>query len=120
MKSITLLKAEARERRRKAIRKRLKGSESKPRLVVFRSINHIYAQIIDDVKGVTLVSMSSNAKGFSTEGKKVEKSFAVGIQLGEKAIAAGIKEVCFDRAGYKYHGRVKALADGARKAGLLF
>jgi len=90
--------------------------------VVFRSLKNIYAQIIDDVKGVTLVSMSSKAKDMSaTDGmKRTATSFEVGVKLGEKALAAGITKIAFDRAGYKYHGRVKALADGARKAGLEF
>jgi large subunit ribosomal protein L18 len=90
--------------------------------VVFRSLKNIYAQIIDDTRGLTLVSMSTIAKDTSlTEGsKKTAQSFEVGMKLGEKALAAGITKIAFDRAGYKYHGRVKALADGARKAGLVF
>lgn len=111
-----------RARRRAAIRKRLTGTTQRPRLVVFRSLKHIYAQIIDDSIGKTLVSMSDRAKAFSAEAglKKTERSMLVGQKLGEAAIAAGITKVAFDRAGYKYHGRVKALADGARKAGLEF
>lgn len=111
-----------RARRRAAIRKRLSGSPERPRLVVFRSLNHIYAQVIDDTTGKTLVSMSDKAKGFSAEAgmKKTERSALVGQKLGEAALAAGITKVAFDRAGYKFHGRVKALADGARKAGLDF
>jgi large subunit ribosomal protein L18 len=91
-------------------------------LVVFRSLKNIYAQIIDDTRGVTLVSMSTIAKdnGIAQGDKKTAQSFEVGLKLGEKAIAAGITKIAFDRAGYKYHGRVKALADGARKAGLVF
>jgi len=120
-KSITLLKSNARNRRRKAIRKRLRGTSDRPRLAVFRSLKHIYAQIIDDDAGITKVSMSTVSKSLDLSGKKkVEKSFAVGLKLGEKAIELGIKEVCFDRSGFKYHGRVKALAEGARKAGLSF
>jgi large subunit ribosomal protein L18 len=115
-------KTRLRARRRAAIRKHLSGNVERPRLAVFRSLRSIYAQIIDDVKGVTLVSMSTIAKDMElTPGmKKTEQSFAVGLKLGEKALAAGITKVAFDRAGYKYHGRVKALADGARKAGLEF
>ena len=111
-----------RSRRRAAIRKRVSGTTQRPRLAVFRSLKHIYAQIIDDTSGKTLVSMSSKAKGFEANGAKTkcEISAVVGEKLGEKAIAAGIQTVAFDRAGYKYHGRVKALADGARKAGLIF
>ncbi|HQB97554.1 MAG: 50S ribosomal protein L18 [Candidatus Cloacimonadaceae bacterium] len=122
IKSITKIKSSLRTRRRAAIRKRLSGSSERPRLAVFRSNKHIYAQIIDDSKGTTLCSMSSKAKDFSAgEAKtKTEISHEVGIKLGEKAVAAGIKAIAFDRAGYKYHGRVKALADGARKAGLEF
>ncbi len=122
IKPQTMIKAALRARRRAAIRKRLSGTAERPRLVVFRSLNHIYAQIIDDVRGITLVSMSTLAKDMpATDGKKkTEKSFEVGVKLGEKALAAGITKIAFDRAGYKYHGRVKALADGARKAGLLF
>jgi large subunit ribosomal protein L18 len=116
------VKNRKRLRRRAAIRKRLWGTASRPRLVVFRSLKHIYAQVIDDDKGHTLCAMSSVAKDFSAEKgqKKTEVSFQIGLKLGEKAIAQGISEVAFDRAGYKYHGRVKALADGARKAGLVF
>ncbi|MCB5258892.1 MAG: 50S ribosomal protein L18 [Candidatus Cloacimonetes bacterium] len=122
IKSITKIKSTLRARRRAAIRKRLSGSSERPRLVVFRSNKHIYAQIIDDSKGITLCSMSSKAKDFSLgEAKtKTDVSHIVGTKLGEKALAVGIKTIAFDRAGYKYHGRVKALADGARKAGLEF
>lgn len=122
IKSVTKIKSDLRTRRRAAIRKRLSGTAERPRLVVFRSLKYIYAQIIDDTKGVTLVSMSSKAKEFDPgEAKtRTEISMAVGQKLGEKALASGIKTIAFDRAGYKYHGRVKALADGARKAGLEF
>lgn len=122
IKSSNLVKSALRQRRRAAIRKRLQGTSERPRLVVFRSLKQIYAQIIDDTTGKTLVSSSSKAKDIEIKAgtKKVEQSFKVGQMLGEKAIAAGISKVAFDRAGYKYHGRVKALADGARKAGLDF
>ncbi len=122
IKSSSKIKNALRSRRRAAIRKHLKGTTERPRLVVFRSLKNIYAQIIDDSKGCTLVSMSTRGKDISSlEGKKkTEQSFEVGLKLGEKALAAGIAKVAFDRAGYKYHGRVKALADGARKAGLDF
>jgi large subunit ribosomal protein L18 len=121
IKHSALKKNVLRKRRRAAIRKRLSGTTQRPRLVVFRSLNNIYAQIIDDTKGVTLVSSSTIAKDIELEkGKKTAQSFQIGLKLGEKAIAAGITTVAFDRAGYKYHGRVKALADGARKAGLQF
>jgi len=111
-----------RNRRRAAIRKKLRGTTERPRLVVFRSLKHIYAQIIDDSTGRTLTSASSRSKDIELEKgiKKTEQGFEVGKKLGEKAIAAGISKIVFDRAGYKYHGRVKALAEGARKAGLDF
>lgn len=121
-RTITTEKTRLRSRRRAAIRKHLAGTAQRPRLAVFRSLKGIYAQLIDDVKGVTLASMSTISKEIElAEGlKKTEKSFQVGLKLGEIALAAGITKVAFDRAGYKYHGRVKALADGARKAGLEF
>ena len=111
-----------RNRRRAAIRKKLRGTTERPRLVVFRSLKHIYAQIIDDSTGRTLTSASSRSKDIELEKgiKKTEQGFEVGKKLGEKAIAAGISKIAFDRAGYKYHGRVKSLAEGARKAGLDF
>ena len=118
--SVTYKKNQARMRRVKAIRKKLSGTASRPRLVVFRSLNHIYAQIIDDDLGKTLVSMSSKSKGEAFTGKKMEQAKAVGMKLAKKAIQAGVNEVCFDRAGFKYHGRVKELADGAREGGLKF
>jgi large subunit ribosomal protein L18 len=122
IKSTTIEKNALRARRRAAIRKRLRGTAQRPRLVVFRSLKHIYAQIINDTDGKTLVSASSKGKDMEIAAgtKKTEQSFLVGQKLGEKAIAAGLSKVAFDRAGYKYHGRVKALADGARKAGLDF
>ena len=120
-KSITEKKYLARKRRVKAIRKKLSGTAEKPRLCVFRSLNHIYTQIIDDVKGHTLVAMSTKAKGEIFTGKtKTEKSREVGLKLAEKAIQSGISEICFDRAGFKYHGRIKALAEAAREGGLKF
>ncbi len=121
IKASYIIKNKLRKKRRAAIRKRLHGTSERPRLVVFRSLKNIYAQIIDDLNGKTLVSMSNIAKEFQAEpGKKTEISFQVGAKLGEIALAAGITKVAFDRAGYKYHGRVKALAEGARKSGLEF
>ena len=103
------------------IRTKLKGTPERPRLAVYRSNKDIYAQIIDDANGTTLVAASSREKGFKKgKGKKVEVSTKVGKQLAEKAIGAGITSVVFDRGGYLYHGRVKALADGAREGGLKF
>jgi large subunit ribosomal protein L18 len=122
VKESHVVKINKRNRRRAAIRKHMCGTSERPRLVVFRSLKHIYAQIIDDDKGNTLCAMSSKAKDFKTEDKarKTEVSFQIGLKLGEKALAGGVTKVAFDRSGYKYHGRVKALADGARKAGLVF
>ena len=114
-------KLSRRDRIKMGIRKRLSGSSSRPRLSVYRSNKGIYAQIIDDVSGKTLVSASSLSKDFNAEkGTKVDQSVAVGKLVAEKAIAAGIKDVVFDRNGYLYHGRVKSLADGAREGGLNF
>lgn len=110
-----------RTRIKKGIRKRVSGTAERPRLSVFRSNNEIYAQLIDDVAGRTLVAASSTEKAVSTEaGTKVELSAKVGKFLAEKALAAGIQAVVFDRNGYLYHGRVKALAEGAREGGLNF
>ncbi len=115
----------ARKRRQARVRKYLAGVPERPRLNVFRSLDHIYAQVIDDTKGVTLVSASSldaNIRGDEvTSGKtKKERAALVGKLVAERALAAGISQVVFDRGGYKYHGRVKALADASREAGLKF
>ena len=110
---------ESRTRRHSRVREKIRGSAARPRLAVFRSIEHIYAQLIDDDSGKTLVAASSvEAKG--EKAKKSEKAKAVGAALGEKAKAKGIEEAVFDRGGYRYHGRVKALGDAARSAGLRF
>jgi len=117
--SKTYMREAARTRRKLSIRKRLSGTADRPRLTVFRSLKHIYAQIIDDETGKTLVAYSSKSKDFNPDKlKKMETSFQVGLKLGEKALAAGITQVAFDRNGYLYHGRVKALKEGAVKAGL--
>lgn len=113
-------KLSRRDRIKKGIRKRLTGSDNRPRLSVFRSNKGIYAQIINDVTGSTIVSASSLSKDFTGKGNKSDQSIAVGKLIGEKAIAAGVTEVVFDRNGYLYHGRVKSLAEGAREAGLIF
>ena len=110
----------ARLKRHQRVRKNISGTAERPRLNVFRSLNNIYAQIIDDVKGVTLVSASSLDKEFESYGGNVEAAKAVGKAVAEKAIAAGIKSVVFARGGYLYHGRVAALAEGAREGGLEF
>ena len=112
-----------REIRHRRVRRKIGRTISPPRLCVFRSLNHIYAQVIDDSKGQTLVSMSSlNSQVRSkTDGMgKSKKAETVGTLLAEKTLDKGIKQVVFDRGGYKYHGRVKALAEAARKAGLEF
>ena len=113
-------KLSRRDRIKKGIRKRLSGSSTRPRLSVYRSNKGIYAQIIDDVSGKTLVSASSLSKDFAATGNKSEQSVAVGKMVAAKAVAAGIKDVVFDRNGYLYHGRVKSLAEGAREGGLNF
>ncbi|MCX6166589.1 MAG: 50S ribosomal protein L18 [Sphingobacteriales bacterium] len=114
------IKLSRRERIKRGIRKRLSGSAERPRLSVYRSNKGIYAQIIDDNTGKTIVSASSITKDFSAKGNKSEQSKAVGKAVAEKALAAGIKQVVFDRNGYLYHGRVQSLAEGAREAGLNF
>jgi large subunit ribosomal protein L18 len=114
-------KHERRRIRRYRIRKRVTGSEARPRLSVFRSSSHIYAQIIDDRRGATLVAASSRETLGAVEGTgKIAKSAAVGKLVAERAKALGVTKVAFDRGGYLYHGRVKALADGARAGGLEF
>lgn len=105
---------------RKRIRKKIKGTPEKPRLSVYRSNKEIYCQAIDDINGVTLVAASSRDKDISNEGNKTEMAKRVGLALAEKAKSKGITNVLFDRGGYLYHGRVKALADGAREGGLNF
>ena len=99
-------------------RRKIFGTMERPRLTVYRSLKHIYAQIIDDVDGKTLVAATSNAKGVTGTGVKI--ATAVGEIIGKKAIEKGIKQVVFDRGARAYHGRIKALADGARSAGLKF
>jgi large subunit ribosomal protein L18 len=113
-------KAKRRLRIRRSIRNKVSGTAQRPRLAVFRSNKFIYAQIIDDVNGVTLAS-SSSAKVEATAGEnKTGASAHVGRDIATKALAQGITEVVFDRGGYLYHGRVKSLAEGAREAGLKF
>lgn len=113
----------ARKKRQVRVRKKITGSTERPRLCVFRSSKHIYAQIIEDVSGKTLVTASTVAKGAADSVKysgNVEAAKLVGKQIAEKALAQDIKQVVFDRNGFLYHGRVKALADAAREAGLTF
>ena len=110
-----------RQKLRWRIRTKISGTAVKPRLSVFRSNNDIYAQLIDDTKGLTLVSASSRQKDVAAiAGNKVAKSTLVGKSLAEKAKALGLDTCVFDRGGYLYHGRVKAVADGAREGGLVF
>ena len=109
------------KRRQNRVRKALKArSANKCRLSVFRSSKHIYAQIIDDVSGKTIVSASSFSKDFKEKGSDISGASKVGNLIGEKGVNAGIKDVFFDRGKYRYHGRVKALAEAAREAGLIF
>jgi len=115
------VKTERRTRIHYTIRQRLTGSTQKPRLSVFRSNHEIYVQLIDDAKGVTLAAASSKDKDIvAQKGNKTAKSKLVGSAIARKANDLGLKEVIFDRSGYLYHGRVKALADGAREGGLKF
>ena len=113
-------KKEIRERIHKRIRAKLSGTAARPRLAVFRSVAHIYAQVIDDVAGATVVSASTVDKAGKTKGGNVAAAKAIGKLVAERAKEKGIKSVVFDRGGYQYHGRVKALADAARAAGLEF
>ena len=113
----------AREKRHLRVRKKVEGTASSPRLCVFRSANHIYAQVIDDQKGHTLVSASTldaELKDNLKDKKKTATSELVGALVAKRALGQGIKQVAFDRGGFKYHGRVKALAEAARKSGLKF
>jgi len=110
---------EGRTRRHERVREKIRGSAGRPRLAVFRSITHISAQLIDDDAGRTLVAASSVAAK-DAKGNKTERAKAVGAMLGERAKAKGIGEAVFDRGGYRYHGRIKALGDAARSAGLRF
>ncbi|HTS62880.1 MAG TPA: 50S ribosomal protein L18 [Candidatus Acidoferrales bacterium] len=113
-------KKQIRARIHKRIRRKLAGDPERPRLAVFRSVQHIYAQLIDDSRGHTLVSASSVDKGGKTNGGNLAAAKAIGKLVAERAKEKGIKKVVFDRGGYPYHGRVKALADAAREAGLEF
>ncbi|AEW87003.1 50S ribosomal protein L18 [Flavobacterium columnare] len=117
---MSLTKSERRQRIQYRIRKIVSGTAARPRLSVFRSNKEIYAQLIDDVNGVTLLAASSREKEVDTKGTKVEVAAVVGRLLAERALKAGIDTVTFDRGGYLYHGRVQSLAEGARAAGLKF
>lgn len=110
----------ARLKRHRRVRAKIAGTPERPRLNVFRSSNHIYAQLIDDVNGVTLAAASTMEKDFDGNGGNKEAAKKVGQLIGKKAADKGITEVVFDRGGYLYHGRIKELADGARENGLSF
>jgi len=110
----------ARVRRHLRVRKKVSGTTERPRLAVYRSEKNIYAQIIDDINGITLVSASSLDKEFNGVGSNKEAAKIVGEMVAKKAIEKGIKEVVFDRGGYVYHGRIQNLAEGAREVGLQF
>ena len=117
-------KEKKRERRHLRLRRKMEGTGERPRLTIFRSLTQIYAQIVDDTTGKTLVAVSSLTKDLKPRVKaaksKIERSKLVGLAIAERAKAAGVTQVCFDRAGFRYHGRVKAVADGAREGGLSF
>jgi large subunit ribosomal protein L18 len=123
MTSIASKKSDARAKRHRRIRTRLKGTETVPRLCVFRSTYHIYAQVVDDDRGASLCGASTLSPSIREELKglkKIEKSRRVGLLIARLALEKGIEQVAFDRGGYLYHGRVRALADGAREGGLKF
>jgi large subunit ribosomal protein L18 len=117
---MALSKLEKRIRIKRRVRGKISGSSELPRLSVYKSNKEIYAQLIDDKDGKTLVAASSRDKGVDAKGTKSEISAAVGKAIAAKAVAAGIETIVFDRNGFVYHGRVKALADGAREGGLKF
>src|SRR4051794_28368352 len=113
-------RVEARTRIRERIRRKIKGTEERPRLAVFKSLKHIYVQVIDDASGRTLVSASTRDKDSGTKGSNTAAAKAVGALIAKKAKDKGVKRVVFDRGGYLYHGNIKALADAARENGLEF
>ncbi len=114
-------KASRRQKIKDRSRGNVQGTQEKPRLCVYRSLSQIYAQLIDDVSSTTILAVSTMSKdNAALQGSKSERCRIIGNQLGQKALAAGITCVVFDRNGFRYHGRVKALADGAREAGLIF
>jgi large subunit ribosomal protein L18 len=117
---MALTKFQKRNKIRRRIRKTVSGTAAKPRLSVYRSNEEIYAQLINDKTGVTLATASSLDKDFKKEGTKSEQAKKVGEKLAETAKAAGIEACAFDRGGYRYHGRIKSLAEGAREGGLKF
>ncbi|CAD7847699.1 MAG: LSU ribosomal protein L18p (L5e) [Olavius algarvensis Delta 4 endosymbiont] len=117
------IKRQARIKRKKRIRKNMTGTSQRPRLSVFRSARHVYAQIVDDTRGATVVAASSVEKAVKNQPRfenKIALAMHVGQLIAERAVEKGIKKVVFDRNGFLYHGRIKAISDGARKAGLDF
>jgi len=124
MKSRATPRLEGRSRRHMRIRKKVKGTAERPRLAVYRSLNHIYAQLVDDLGGRTILTVSSLDKEVVPKGSSIKGKLEAGKLVGKKIAALakekGIDRVCFDRGGYLYHGRVKAVADGAREGGLSF
>jgi len=120
---VALSKVQARQRRHERIRKKVFGTAAKPRLSVFKSLSHIYAQLIDDANGRTIISASSTEKSVADGAKhcgNAEAAKKVGANIAERALSKNIKDVVFDRSGYQYHGCIKALADAAREKGLNF
>lgn len=117
---MAVTREDRRLRIKRRIRKKIKGTSERPRLSVFRSNTSIHVQIIDDVKGVTLVSTSSTKQDLAKGSTKMEQSKIVGVSIAKLAIEKGVKEIVFDRNGYLYHGRVRSLAEGAREGGLIF
>ncbi len=121
MTPATATRASGREKRHERVRLRLAGTSERPRLAVFRSVKQIYAQVIDDTSGRTLASASSLERELrGSGGTKTDRARSVGTLVAERARKAGVERVVFDRAGFRYHGRVKSLAEGAREAGLSF
>ena len=123
MRKAKTIRVERRLRRKRGIRKVLRGTGERPRLTVFRSLKHIYAQVIDDDRAITLCEASTQSKELRekiAKGGDVAAAKIVGAALAERAKAKGIQQVCFDRNGYRFHGRVKGLADAAREGGLRF
>lgn len=121
--NVAIKRRQAREKRQTRVRRKVKGTAQRPRLSVFRSAKHIYAQIVEDSTGTTLVAVSTMAKDLADGVKytgNIEAAKAVGAAIAQKALEKNIKQVVFDRNGFLYHGRVKALADSAREAGLSF
>lgn len=117
----TVIRKQRRQRRKRGLRKRIFGTPQRPRLSIYRSLKHTYAQVIDDLSGHTLAFASTNEKSLKAEGSGNAKAAAeIGKRIAERAKEKGVSNVVFDRNGYRYHGRVKALADAARKGGLSF